>query len=117
MSDTYRYSDPSVSYLLMISPPWTPTAVTLHPLLSDAAAAARRRFVRQGTGERAAGATIIEVGISENAPWYTPTGRIWWLSSDPCGGVHEVRERKGSHSDHGARTTRKTNDTSFHTET
>jgi hypothetical protein len=93
MSDAYRYSDPNVSYLLMITPPWTPTAVTLHSLLSDAATAARRRFVRQGTGERATGATIIEVGISENAPWYTPTGRMWWLSADPCGGVHEVKAR------------------------
>lgn len=91
MNDAYRYSDPGLSYLLMMTPPWTPSAVTLHPLLCDAAAAARRRFVRHGTGDRAASATIIEVGITENPPWYIPTGRTWWLSADPCGGVHEVR--------------------------
>ena len=104
MSDTYRYSDSNVGYLLVMTPPWTPTAVSFHPLLSDAATAARRRFVRQGTGERAAGAAIIEVGISQSAPWYSPTGRLWWLSADPCGGVREVKAtmpqgRQATHGD------------------
>jgi hypothetical protein len=47
MSDIYRYSDSGAGYLLLMTPPWTPTAGSLHPLLS-AAAAARRRFVRHG---------------------------------------------------------------------
>lgn len=87
--DAYRYSDPGVGYLLLMTPPYTLTAVSLHPLLSQAAIAARRRFVRYGTGTQAEGATIIEVCISENAPWYSPTGRMWWLSSDPCCGIRE----------------------------
>lgn len=91
--DAYRYSDPGVGYLLLMTPPWTLTAVSLHPLLSEATAAARRRFVRHGTGTRAEGATIIEVSISENAPWYSPTARMWWLSSDPCCGIRECSAR------------------------
>jgi hypothetical protein len=53
----------------------------------------RRRFVRYGTGDRAEGATIIEVSISENPPWYSSTGRIWWLSSDPYAGIREVKAK------------------------
>lgn len=87
--DDYRYSDPGTGYLLMIKPPWTATAVSLHPLLSEAAAAARRRFVRAATATLAEGATIIEVSISKNAPWCSPTGRMWWLGSDPCCGIRE----------------------------
>ena len=94
--DTYRYSDPGIGYILLMTPPWTPTAVALYPLLSGAATAARRRFVRQGTGTRAEGATIIEVSISQNPLWYSPTGRIWWLSSDPCGGVREAKAKAAS---------------------
>ena len=94
--DAYRYSDPGIGYLLVMTPPWTATAVSLHPLLSEAATAARRRFVRQGPGTRAEGATIIEVSISRNAPWHAPTGRIWWLSSDPCCGIRESSTRHGA---------------------
>jgi hypothetical protein len=93
MSDAYRYSDPSVCYVLLITPPWAGTvAVSLRPTLPDAVTAARRRFACHGTGIRADGATIIEVGISENAPWYRPTGRMWWVSSDPCDGVHQISQ-------------------------
>jgi hypothetical protein len=36
-------------------------------------------------------AAIIEVSISQSAPWYSLTGRLWWLSADPCGAVSEVK--------------------------
>lgn len=52
--DAYRYSDPAIGYLLLMTLPWKATAISLHALLSEAATVARR-FVRQGMGTRAEG--------------------------------------------------------------
>jgi hypothetical protein len=90
-SDAYQYYDPAVCYALLMMPAWTSTAITVHPSLSGATAAAWRRFTRQGTGKQAYGAAIIEIGVTGDPPWYMPTGRTWHTSPETGMLAREVK--------------------------